>query len=63
VHDGGVLITLGEIPPGRTAATIEAQRYERTDVAATYRISLQRVARDGSPLGRPRAERAVDEGR
>lgn len=53
VHEGGVLITLSKIPPGRTNVTIEAQRYERIDVAATYRISLQRVDAGWKPVGPP----------
>ena len=51
VHDGGILITLGKIPPGRTNVTIAAQRYERIDVAATYRITLRRVGTGWKPLG------------
>jgi hypothetical protein len=51
VHQGGVLITLGKIPPGRTHVTIEAQRYERIDRATTYRISLQRVGASWKPVG------------
>ena len=42
VHESGVLVTLGDIPPGRTAVTIEGQRYERIGVATTYRVRLQR---------------------
>jgi hypothetical protein len=43
VHDRGVLITLGAIPKGRTDVTIDAQRYERTNATATYRVSLHRT--------------------
>jgi hypothetical protein len=43
VHDHGVLIALGQIPRGRTDVTIEAQRYERTDAAFAYRVSLHRT--------------------
>jgi hypothetical protein len=53
VHEGGILITLSKIPPGRTSVTIEAQRYERIDVTATYRVTLQRVGTSWTPLGPP----------
>ena len=49
VHESGVLITLGDIPPGRTAVTIEGQRYERIGVAATYRVTLQPVGTSWKP--------------
>jgi len=51
VHGGGVLITLGNVPPGGTNVTIDAERYERIGVATTYRISLQRVGVNWKPLG------------
>ena len=50
VHEGGILITLGKIPPGRTSVTVAAQRYERIDVATTYRITLRRVGTVWKPL-------------
>jgi len=50
VHESGVLITLGDIPPGRTAVTIEGQRYERIGVATTYRVRLQRVGASWKPV-------------
>jgi hypothetical protein len=50
VHEGGVLITLSKIPPGRKNVTIEAQRYERIDVATTYRISLERIGTSWKPV-------------
>ena len=53
VHESGVLITLSNIPPGLTNVTIEAQRYERIDVATTYRITLQRVGTSWKPVGPP----------
>jgi hypothetical protein len=49
VLEDGVVITLSKIPPGHTNVTIEAQRYERIDVATTYRISLQRVGTSWKP--------------
>lgn len=51
VHEGGILITLGKIPPGRTNVTVAARRYERIDVAATYRITLRRVGTGWKALG------------
>jgi hypothetical protein len=51
VHEDGILITLGKIPPGRTNVTVRAQRYERIDAATTYRITLQRVGNGWKPLG------------
>jgi hypothetical protein len=50
VHDGGILITLGSIPAGDTAVAVDAQRYERIDAAATYRISLRRVGARWNPV-------------
>jgi hypothetical protein len=50
VHEGGVLITLSQIPPGRTSVTVGAQRYEQIDVTTTYRISLQRVGTSWKPV-------------
>jgi hypothetical protein len=50
VHESGVLITLGDIPPGRTAVTIEGERYERIRAATTYRVRLQRVGTSWRPV-------------
>jgi hypothetical protein len=50
VHEGGVLITLGDIPPGRNAVTIEGQRYERIGVVTTYGVRLQRVGTSWKPV-------------
>jgi hypothetical protein len=49
-HDGCVLITLGEIPPGHTAVTIEVRRYERTGATTTVGISLRRTAATWEPV-------------
>jgi hypothetical protein len=54
VHEGGVLITLGKIPPGHTNVAIEAQRYERIDVATTFQISFRRVGTSWKTVGSPR---------
>ena len=51
VHEDGVLITLGSIPPGLANVTIEAQRYERIDVETTYQVSLHRVGTSWKPVG------------
>jgi hypothetical protein len=50
VHQSGVLITLGDIPPGRTVVTIEGQRYERIGVATNYRIRLRPVSTSWKPF-------------
>jgi hypothetical protein len=43
VHEGGVLVTLGEVPSGRNDVTVEVQRYERVDTSATYLTKLHRT--------------------
>ena len=50
VHESGVLVTLGDIPPGRTAITIEGQRYEQIGVATTYRVRLRPVGTSWQPV-------------
>lgn len=43
VHGNGMLITLGDIPPGGDDVAITAQRYEGTDRTATLTIRLHRT--------------------
>jgi hypothetical protein len=50
VHESGVLITLGDIRPGRTAVTIEGERYERIGVSTAYRVTLHRVGTSWQPV-------------
>jgi hypothetical protein len=50
VHNGGVLITLATVPPGDTAVTIDALRYERVDKATPFKISLERVGSTWKPI-------------
>ena len=50
VHERGVLITLGDIPPGRTAVTIEGERYERIGVSTAYRVTLRSVGTTWEPV-------------
>ena len=45
VHQDGVLITLGKIPPGRTTVAIDAQRYEQAGISTTERVLLHRNRR------------------
>jgi hypothetical protein len=49
-HESGVLVTLADIPPGRTTLTIEGQRSERIRVASTYRVRLQPVGTSWKPV-------------
>jgi hypothetical protein len=49
VHDHGVLLTLGKIPPGHDSVTIEVQRYEQATVTATARIRLRRAGSGWAP--------------
>jgi hypothetical protein len=53
VHEDGVLLTLGEIPPGRTAVTVEVQRYERAGATTTVGISLRRTGAAWEPVPLP----------
>lgn len=40
VVNGGILLTLGTIPTGNRAITVDAQRYEQANATASYTINL-----------------------
>ena len=50
VHENGIFLTLGDIPPGRDDVTITAQRYERADRTATLTIKLHRTGSTWKPV-------------
>jgi hypothetical protein len=50
VHQDGVLIALGKIPPGHATVAIEAQRYEQAGVSTTERVLLHRTGPTWVPI-------------